>query len=146
MKIWSVLILAALWLQTGYAQADCYDDAGALHKVNPWVLRAIADVESKGNPMTVNDKNSNNTVDRGLTGTNSVHLPELARYGITATDLFVGCKSIYVGAWYLRKKVNKYGAGCKAIGAYHSETSEKGQRYVQRIRRSLAKWGIPLNC
>jgi len=54
-------------------------------------------------------KNTNGSVDFGMTGTNSFHLPELAHYGITAGDLLDSCMSIYLTGWYLRKKVHKYG-------------------------------------
>jgi len=50
--------------------------------VNPWTLRAIAAHETGFKPHTV-ARNSNNTADLGMFGVNSMHLAELARYGVS---------------------------------------------------------------
>lgn len=127
------------------AQADCFDDAAAYQRVNPWVLRAIGDVESNFNPRATHT-NSNGTTDLGLMQTNSVHLAELAKWGVESKDLMDGCKSVFVAAWRVRKMIDKHGNTCNAIGAYHSETPAKRDAYVEKIRLSLAKWSIPLRC
>lgn len=121
------------------ARADCFDDAVVFHKVNPWILRAIAARESNFNPMAI-AHNSNNTYDIGLFGTNSVHLPELARYGITKLDLLDGCKSVYVAGWRLSKMVRKYGNTWKAVGAYNSETPSYRDRYASAIQTIVNFW------
>lgn len=121
------------------ANADCFDDAGLYQQVNPWILRAIAAEESSFRSGIVNN-NTNRSVDRGLTGTNSVHLPELAKFGIAANDLFDPCKSIYVAAWLLKKKITKHGNNYIAVGAYHSETPEKRDIYANKIRRRISEW------
>lgn len=138
-----VALVTALSATT--AHADCFDDAAAYQRVNPWVLRAVADVESAFKANAVR-KNSDGSIDRGMMQTNSVHLPELARWGVAPEDLMDGCKSVFVAAWNLRKKIDKHGNTCKAIGAYHSETPVKRDAYVEKIRLSLAKWSIPLRC
>lgn len=101
-------ILVALVAHVGTVRADCFDDAAAYHHVNPWILRAIAARESGFKPNTL-VSNSNHTVDIGQAGINSVHLPELARYGISREDLLDGCKSTYVSGWQLAKKIHKFG-------------------------------------
>lgn len=121
------------------AYADCFDEAAQFHHVNPWVLRAIAAQESGFKPHTVS-RNTNGSVDIGEMGTNSVHLPELARYGISRSDLLDSCKSIYVGAWRLAQKVKKYGNTWEAFGAYHSETPLYRDRYKTRIRQIIEFW------
>lgn len=121
------------------AWADCFDDAASYHSVNPWILRAIASVESEFRPQTV-VANKNGSVDRGMTGINSIHLPELARYGIGASDMFDACKSIYVAAWLLKKKINKYGNNYMAIGAYHSETTAKRVVYAAKVQKRIEEW------
>lgn len=75
-----------------------------------------------------------------MTGINSVHLPELAKFGIGASDLLDACKSIYVAAWHLRKKMTKYGNNYKAVGAYHSETPDRLEVYASKIRRRIVDW------
>lgn len=121
------------------ARADCFDDAALFHQVNPWILRGIASVESDFRPRTI-VSNNNGSVDRGMTGINSVHLPELAKYGIGATDMFDACKSIYVAAWLLKKKMSKHGNNYTAVGAYHSETPAKRDLYAAKVRRRIEEW------
>lgn len=137
------MLAACLALATGaapaLAHADCFDDAAAYHHVNPWILRAIAAQESGFRPNTV-ARNTNGSEDIGLVGTNSVHLPELARYGISRNDLLDSCKSIFIGAWGLAKKVKKYGNTWKAVGAYHSETPVYRDRYEVLIRQIIDFW------
>jgi hypothetical protein len=79
------------------AHADCFDEVAEFHHVHPWILRAIAARESGFTPNTVSP-NTNGSIDIGEMGTNSVHLPELARYGINQNDLLDSFKSVYVGA------------------------------------------------
>jgi len=137
--------LLAAWLALAtsaapaLAHADCFDDAAGFHDVNPWILRAIAAQESGFKPNTVH-RNTNGSVDIGEMGTNSVHLPELARYGISQNDLLDSCKSVFVGAWRLAKMVKKYGNTWEAVGAYHSETPSIRDRYKALIRRIIEFW------
>lgn len=133
------LVAAALLAAALPARADCFDDAAQYHKVNPWILRAIAALESNFNPAAIG-RNSNNTEDLGMFGTNTVHLPELARYGIGRNDLFDGCKSAYVASWRVAKMVQKYGNTWEAAGAYHSETPLYRDRYAARLRQLIEYW------
>lgn len=101
---------------TTAAGADCFDDAASYHGVNPWVLRAIAVVETAGCMAGQVNRNTNGTVDIGCMQTNSIHLNELGRHGVRAGDLMDPCKSIHVGGWQLRRKINKYGNTWTAVG------------------------------
>jgi len=132
--------LALVLLAPISATADCFDDAARYHTVNPWIVRAIAAQESRFNPTAVHPVNRDGTRDHGMTGINDVHLPELARYGITASDLRDGCKSIFLAGWHLRKMVNKYGNNWSAVGAYHSKTPSKRDKYAANIRRTIDFW------
>lgn len=140
-RVLSRHILAAIVLLStaGLARADCFDDAAQYHKVNPWVLRAIAAQESGFNPLAIG-RNSNNTVDIGEFGINSVHLPELAKYGIRKEDLLDGCKSAYVAGWRLAKMVRKYGNTWRAVGAYHSENAGPRDLYAALVQRTINFW------
>lgn len=141
-KLARYVTLAALALACSIprpALADCFDDAAQYHSVNPWILRAIAAAESGFRPATV-ARNTDGSLDRGMTGINSVHLPELARYGITAGDLMDGCKSVYLAGWHLRKMVNRYGNTWHAVGAYNSKTPSKRDVYSGKIRRIIEFW------
>lgn len=133
------LVAAVLALAAGLAQADCFDDAAQYHKVNPWVLRAIAAQESRFNPLAIG-RNSNNTVDIGEMGINSLHWPELAKFGISKEYLLDGCKSAYVAGWRLVKMIKKYGNNYIGIGAYHSENPGPRDLYGSIIRQTINFW------
>lgn len=85
----SIALLAALTLHGPVVRAqDCIPEAAKFHGVNEAVLRAIAWHESRMNPSAVG-RNSNGTVDIGRMQTNSVHLQELAQYGITPSTCWM---------------------------------------------------------
>ncbi|WP_058034335.1 lytic transglycosylase domain-containing protein, partial [Burkholderia pseudomallei] len=102
------MFAAGAWFASAPARADCYDEAAKYQKVNPLVLRAIAWQESHNRPEALN-KNANGSTDYGLMQINSIHLPTLSRYGITKDTLMEPCKSVYIAAWHLRRKMDKYG-------------------------------------
>ncbi|MGF6440611.1 lytic transglycosylase domain-containing protein [Paraburkholderia youngii] len=129
----SALAVFALTLTATTASADCFDDAASFHHVNPTILRAIDIVESGGKPWAVGH-NTNGTVDIGAMQINSIHLAELARYGMTKEDLFDGCKSIYTGAWLLRRSIDRYGNTWQAIGTYHSSTPTLRDQYAAKVK------------
>ena len=105
-------------LRAGFACADCFDEAANYQKVNPLILRAIAWQESHNRP-TAGHKNANGSADYGVMQINSVHLPVLAQYRISRDTLMEPCKNVYIAAWHLRQKLNKYGNTWAAVGAYH---------------------------
>jgi soluble lytic murein transglycosylase-like protein len=73
---------------------------------------------------------------------NSIHLSRLAQYGITKDTLMQPCKNVYIAAWHLRQKMNKYGNTWAAIGAYHSETPPLRDKYAHQIAAILSKWRL----
>lgn len=123
----------------------CIRDASIFHKINATVLEAILRVESRLRPETIH-QNSNNTIDIGIAGLNSVHLRELSQFGIGQTDLLNPCIGTYVGAWHLAKQYRKYGNTWQAVGAYHSTTPNENIRYqnliYQEVKKILAKNNI----
>ncbi|QAU23786.1 BapC protein [Dyella sp. M7H15-1] len=122
-------------------RADCIDDAARYQQVHPYVLRAIAYEESQMRADVIH-YNTNATTDYGVMGINSVHLPELSSFDIGANELLNPCINTYVGAWYLRRKMEKYGNTWQAVAAYHSETPAIGAAYVTRIQALLRSWGV----
>lgn len=141
------LLVAAVFLGTIAAcgadavRADCIDEAARYQHVDAIVLRAIAYHESHMQPATVS-RNLNGGVDVGVMGINSVHFAELAGYGIAPGHLRDGCINAYVGAYYLRRKIDRYGNTWRAVAAYHSETPALGAAYAEAIRGVLARWGM----
>lgn len=123
------------------ARADCFDEAARYQKVNPLILRAIAWQESHNRPNALH-KNTNGSVDYGLMQINSIHLPTLSQYGISTGTLMEPCKNVYIAAWHLRQKMNKYGNTWRAVGAYHSETPAPRDRYARQIADILIRWNL----
>lgn len=116
-----------------WAQArDCVLAAAKYHGVSETVLRAIAWHESKHNAWAVG-KNSNGTLDIGRMQVNTIHLSELAKYGVAPEHLLDPCVSDFVGAWLYAKKVRRHGNTWAAVGAYHSETPHLRDAYARKI-------------
>lgn len=130
----SVLALASI-----DAQAFCFDEAAARYGVNPVVLRGIAFVESRLR-ATVVRRNEDGSIDYGPMQVNSVHLPELARWGITPARLMDPCTNVMVGAYLYRKKMERYGNTWVAVGAYHSETPENRDAYSSKVQAAVQSW------
>lgn len=130
---WAATLLLAL---AGTAQADCFLDAARFHRVNPTILLGIAMVESGLRPGASNT-NRNGTQDIGMMQINSIHLPTMAQYGVTRSDLYDGCKSVYAGAWLLRKSIDRHGNTWQAVGAYHSETPTLRDRYARKVEKAV---------
>ncbi|KJK22370.1 lytic transglycosylase [Burkholderiaceae bacterium 16] len=128
---------------TGSVMADCLDDAAVFHQVSPVLLRGIAQHESGMRAYVIN-RNTNGSEDIGLMQINTVHLPRLAKYGITRQSLFNPCVSAYVGAWILRENMDRYGPTWDAVGAYNAASPDKRLRYINRIYSTLQR-GVPAN-
>jgi soluble lytic murein transglycosylase-like protein len=134
-------VTLALAAASPLAHADCFDEAAQYQKVNPLILRAIAWQESHNRPDAVS-RNANGSTDYGVMQINSVHLPTLSKYGISKSTLMEPCKNVYIAAWHLRQKMNKYGNTWAAVGAYHSESPPLRDRYAQDIAAILRQWNL----
>ena len=136
----SVLLFAALWCVSELALADCFDTAASYHGVNPLILRAIAAVESHGNPQAIHH-NRNGTTDIGELQINSIHLRELAAFGIRAKDLLDECVNVDVAAWHLKKQMLAFGNTWDAVGAYHSRNPRLRDEYAKLVKAKLEETG-----
>lgn len=136
------LITSACAFALSPAHADCFDAAAQYQHVHPMILRAIAWQESHYRPNAVH-RNDNGSIDYGLMQINSIHLSKLAHYGISNTTLMQPCASVYIAAWHLRQKMNKYGNTWEAVGAYHSETPTLRDQYAHQIVSILNRWRKP---
>ena len=132
-------ILAVLWVPS--SQADCIHQAAAYHGVNAEILRAIGWHESRLKPEAIG-RNRNGSIDIGAFQINSIHLTDLARYGIDSQSLTNGCVSAYVGAWHYKKQINQYGNTWFAVGAYHSRTPARAAWYANQVAKHLMAWKI----
>ena len=117
----------------------CWDGAGEYYGIDPWLLRAIAKVESGFNPNAIG-KNKNGTIDIGMMQINDkVWLPVLARNGISKKMLHDPCVSVYVGAWILKQNFQQYGYTPFAIGAYNSRTPAINKVYREKVYAAYNK-------
>jgi soluble lytic murein transglycosylase-like protein len=119
----------------------CLGQSAAFHGVNADILHAIILVESDGRPLVVN-RNRNGTLDIGMAQINSIHLPELARYGIKQEHLFDECIAAFVAGWHYARQVRHLGNTWQAIGAYHSRTPHLNEAYQRRVMRRLVQLGV----
>lgn len=117
--MWGCLSSAhAQSIPTSQGNEPCWDAAAKYHGLDPWLLYAVAYVESTHNPSAIG-KNRNGTYDIGLMQINSIWLPELRRHGISMSTLYNACASTYIGAWVMSKNIKKYGYSWQAIAAYN---------------------------
>lgn len=108
----------------------CWDAAGARHGIDPWLLYAIASVESNYNPKIISRPNSNGTRDLGLMQINSTWLPTLRSNGVPSQAVFNACASTYIGAWIMAKNFRRYGYSWQAVAAYNVGTLNTPRRYA----------------
>ena len=141
LRVLPALLLPALLLASaGSAHANekesekenCFHTASVKYQLDPWLLVAIARVESTMQP-DAHRKYEDGSEDIGLMQINSVWLPELARHGIVRADLFNHCTSIHVGAWILATQLYRHGKSWYTVGRYHSTTPAKNAAWVARV-------------
>lgn len=131
-----LLFVLLLFSQTTFA--NCWDNAARYYHVDPWLLYAIAKVESGMNPYAVG-VNHDGTRDVGLMQINSSHFQALARKGIDEYRLMTEpCTSIMVGASILSGMINVYGYNWEAVGAYNAGL--KKDNYPQRMIYARKVW------
>ncbi|VVP32651.1 hypothetical protein PS865_04443 [Pseudomonas fluorescens] len=130
-----VSLLTGLWQAS--AMAGCWEEAAERHSVEPELLYAIAQVESSLRPDVVN-RNKNGSRDLGLMQINSIHLPRLAKQGITEQQLLAEpCVSIDVGASILAEIIGRHGYNWTAVGAYNAGSGAAREaarlRYARKV-------------
>lgn len=142
MRYFYVVLAATLAADASATLPDtpCLKQAAEHHRVSAEVLRAIVHIESEGDPVAVG-MNRNGSIDRGLGGTNSVHLPELKKHGVTKEDLHDPCISIYTTAWLLARAVRRHGDSWYGYAAYHSTTPYYNHRYQVLLHNELVRRG-----
>jgi soluble lytic murein transglycosylase-like protein len=136
MSLLRLPLLAAALVACFDARACTWDDIGARYGIHPYLLAAVAQHESNLDPTAIR-KNKNGSRDIGLMQINSVHLPELAKHGITEQDLLNPCTNLAVGAWLMKRHQNNYGNTWEAVGVYHSATPDYKWKYAQKIQKTL---------
>lgn len=143
--VWMTLCLICLWSGKTVASVKfCFKEAGYYYKIDPFLLRSIALVESNLNPgaVGVNNDSKGNVVSRdyGLMQINDRHIPELISRGIISSGkelLENPCTNIKVGAWILYKHFQQCGVNWPCLGTYNAGFSEKNKKrrreYMLRV-------------
>lgn len=139
MRIPHSLLLILAFPLTG--NATCFEAAAARYQVPPALLRAVAQVESSGNPGAIN-RYPDGRYDLGLMQINSWWFPKLQQYGITPQALLNPCTNAMVGAWILAQNIQSMGYTWEAIGAYNAQSTEKRTLYAHKIAKSLREGGV----
>lgn len=131
---WGMLIVCDV-----HAQTTCtFDEVGKQYGIAPELLVAIAKTESNLNPRAMNT-NANGSVDIGLMQINSSWLPVLKKYGIDQNTLLSNsCINMQIGAWILRKNIDKLGYGWNAVGAYNAARPDRRMQYALRVSHNLS--------
>ena len=137
------LFLLPWALFASLSHAFCFDEAAARYSVDPKMLKAIAQVESKMTNGIVSAPNSNGTYDIGVMQINSSHLGRLGTYGITKDALLNdACLNVKIGAWVLAQNVARYGNTWRAVGAYNAGNEDLRVKYAAKVQS--AYFGIPI--
>lgn len=131
-------LLLLLLILSQSACANCWNKAAHYYHVDPYLLYAIANVESGMNPYAIGT-NHDGTHDVGLMQINSSHFTELERQGINEYRLMAEpCTSIMVGASILSGMIKVYGYNWEAVGAYNAGL--KRENYPQRMVYARKVW------
>ena len=110
---------------------DCFFEAGKRYKVDPYLLAAIAKVESNLNPKSIN-RNKNGSVDYGIMQINSYWINY---YKIPTEWLFEPCYNIHFGAMVLRRCMDAHKGDLRlAIDCYNRGARATGEsEYVLKV-------------
>lgn len=136
-------LIMCLLLLASNAHADCVDRAAVRFRLNPDLLRAVAEQESYNDPGALGPLLSDGNRAIGKWQINTIHLPELARYGVTRSDLMTECGSAFVGAWYLARYIALVGPTWHALGVYNTGPGSKNvaaqRRYEVAVKRRFER-------
>lgn len=114
----------------------CIERAAAHYQAHPDLVRAV--LRSEAGTVGKIRRNPNGSFDMGPMQINSVHLPELAKYGITQAMLTNDeCLNIHIGTYILQKKIITTPQFWNGVGKYHSATPELNVKYQYRVWNNL---------
>ncbi|RMH00507.1 MAG: lytic transglycosylase [Aquificota bacterium] len=132
-----VLFLLLLLTVPTFAFYHCFYEAGRRYGVDPYLLVAIAKVESNFNPRAVNT-NKNGTRDYGIMQINSYWVE---RYKLPLEWVFEPCYNIHMGAMVLKRCMYAYPQSLAlAVDCYNKGAKAKGHgAYVEKVYKSYRK-------
>jgi soluble lytic murein transglycosylase-like protein len=123
---------------------DCLIAAASQQKVDPILLVAIGWQESRGERRAVGPLLPDGNRALGVMQINTIHLPELQRYGFKREDLFNHCDSFAIGAYVLRRCIDEFGNNWGAVGCYYGGPKSKAYAkidiYIKSVQRYYAQY------
>ncbi|MFN3813944.1 MAG: lytic transglycosylase domain-containing protein [Aquificaceae bacterium] len=121
----------------GFAFYECFFNAGRRYNVDPYLLAAIAKVESNFNQWIVNS-NKNGTEDYGIMQINSYWI---RTYKIPMQWIRDPCYNIHFGAMVLRRCLDLKGKDIYlAIDCYNKGSkANRNSLYVMKVYESYTK-------
>lgn len=126
----------AVVAQATPSRRACVLGAAQHYGARPDVILAV--MRTEGGRTGHISRNTNGTYDMGVMQINSIHLTELAKFGITAQDLIWNeCLNIYIGTWFLRSRILERGDLWKGVGDYHSRTPSLNMKYQLKVYKAL---------
>jgi soluble lytic murein transglycosylase-like protein len=139
-RLGKALLFGAL-IGSQHAWASCWNEVASRYDIEPELLQAIAAVESGYRAQAVNRSNSDGSRDIGLMQINSMHLPRLAKQGITEERLMnEPCLSVEVGASILAGFIQRFGYNWTAVGSYNAGGAP--EREALRLRYAEKIWAM----
>jgi hypothetical protein len=159
-----LLASAAAWPGRAAAEqadlAEFFDEPARIFDLPKPLLLAVAKTESDFKPWTLNIEGracflssreaalkqaesaqaAGKSFDLGLMQINSHWLD---RYGISAEAALDPLANILFGSWILKQEFRRTGDLTAAVGAYHSPSSVKANKYARTVMAALAKGAVP---
>lgn len=132
----SLIFLAACASQS--ASATCWAKAGGDYNIDPVLLMAIGWQESNGRTNAVGSLLKDGNRALGLMQINTIHLPELKKFGIKREHLFEPCVSVMVGAYVLRDCLDTFNQDTwRAVGCYYGGKYSKAYTAMKKYSKSV---------
>lgn len=115
---------------------QCVSAASQRYGVHPQLIQAV--MRTEGGTTGKISRNTNGSYDMGLMQINSIHLPELAKMGITRDQVINDeCTNIFVGTYKLRQAIDGGADFWTGVARYHSKTPSKARKYLARVAKHL---------
>lgn len=142
MNIKKILTLSSLMFSSicvsQYASATCWSKAGGDYNIDPLLLMAIGWQESNGRTNAVGSLLKDGNRALGLMQINTIHLPELEKFGIKREHLFEPCVSVMVGAYVLRDCLDTFNQDTwRAVGCYYGGKYSKAYTAMSKYSKSV---------
>jgi soluble lytic murein transglycosylase-like protein len=130
--------VSLLAMGQSHATDACFASAAEQFSVPEQVLRAIAHVESGGNPNAIS-RNFDGTKNFGLMQIHELWLPRLKQqFELTKLSLLEPCNNIRVGALILAENLHRYNNDLwRAVGFYNAKSPAPQNRYIRKVQAAL---------